>query len=955
MGRSVHNFLRALSVFCLAMLASLSALAENPPTQHPLLRIEAGMHTGSIYRSGISADGTLLVTASVDKTARLWSLPDGKLVRTFRVPISLGAGGALYAAALDPTGRIIATGGWDGYWYENGGGHFVYLIDTVTGRIIRRLGPFDPVIGGIAFSPDGTRLAVGLRDGYGVKVWKAPFNSAPAMEDKDYKGGIFGVAFDRENRLATTSEDKLLRFYDADFKLLIKQPSETGDEPFSVAFSPSGKEIAVGHIDTQAVHVLSIPDFKMVRQLDLSGMSGYDLHSVAWSPDGKTVYAAGRFGTDGIGNQVVAWSGPNMSERRMFAAAQDSLQDIDVTPAGEIVFVSSEPSFGVLDPDGKVIARGQSVTVDMRYNRRDAFLLAPDASKVNTAVRDSNGGKWILDLEKFALSNIDAKPEDFVTPIIDTLAIKDWEDTLTPTLNGVPLPLWKYEISRSLAIAPDKQSFVLGTSWAIYRFNSKGEVLKRRPVVGNAWGVNISADGLIIVAAHSDGTIRWYNRDLDELLTLFIHAPDKRWIAWTQSGYYAASPGGEDLLGWHVNGKGWSDTPDFFPAGQFRNRFYRPDVVQMVLKTRDEARAIEQADLIAKREAEEESIEALLPPVIEIVDPADGLATSAPVITVRYRLRSPSGQKVERVEVLVDGLRTAARGLEDPSGESIDVPVPPRDCEIALIAIGETTNSAPAKIRIKWTGTEITIPQRKLHALLVGISDYDDQALKLSYADDDARDFATLLKGQEGRLFSKVETHVLTDKQATRAEILNGFDWLINNAGENDYVVIFMAGHGVTDPRQRFYFIPVEARADPDRLRANALPEGEIREAVQALKKSRVLFFIDACRSGGALGGADLTGFVNELSLAENGVVMFSSSTGRENSIERDEWKNGAFTEVLLDGLSGKANYEPDREITTDEINLYLSKNVARLTNGAQNAVMVRPGTVKDFALALVN
>ncbi|MGE4253424.1 MAG: caspase family protein [Parvibaculaceae bacterium] len=950
----MHLLLRALSVFCLAIVASLSARAENPPTPAPLLRIEAGMHTGPIYRSGISADGTLLATASVDKTVRLWSLPDGKLIRTFRIPISLGAGGALYAAAIDPTGRIIATGGWDGYWYENNGGHFVYLIDTVTGRIIRRLGPFDPVIGGIAFSPDGSRLAVGLRDGYGVKVWKAPFNGAP-MEDKDYKGGIFGVAFDRENRLATTSEDKLLRFYDADLKLLVKQPSETGDEPFSVAFSPSGKEIAVGHIDTQAVHVLSIPDFKMIRQLDLSGMSGYDLHSVAWSPDGKTVYAAGRFGTEGIGNQVVAWSGPDMSERRMFAAAQDSLQDIDVTPAGEIVYVSSEPSFGVLDPDGKTITRREPVTVDMRYNRRDAFLIAPDASKVNTALRDTNGGKWILDLQKFVLSNIDAKPGDFVTPIIDTLPIKDWEDTLTPTLRGAPLPLWKYEISRSLAIAPDAHSFVLGTSWAIYRFNDKGEVLKRRPVVSNAWALNISADGLIIVAAHGDGTIRWYNRDLEEILALFIHAPDKRWIAWTPSGYYAASPGGEDLLGWHVNGRSWSDTPDFFPAGQFRNRFYRPDIVQMVLKTRDEARAIEQADIIAKREAEEGSVKALLPPVIDIVDPADGIETSAPYLTIRYRLRSPSGQKVERVEVLVDGLRTAARGLEDPGGETVDVPIPPRDCEIALIAIGETTNSAPAKIKIKWTGTEITVPQRKLHALLVGISDYDDQTLKLSYADDDARDFAALLKGQEGRLFSKVETRVLTDKQATRAEILNGFDWLINNAGENDYVVIFMAGHGVTDPRQRFYFIPVEASADPERLRATALPEGEIREAVQSLKKSRVLFFIDACRSGSALsGGADLTGFVNELSLAENGVVMFSSSTGRENSLERDEWKNGAFTEVLLDGLSGKANYERDREITTDEINLYLSKNVARLTNGAQNAVMVRPGTVKDFALAVV-
>ena len=56
-----------------------------------------------------------------------------------------------------------------------------------------------------------------------------------------------------------------------------------------------------------------------------------------------------------------------------------------------------------------------------------------------------------------------------------------------------------------------------------------------------------------------------------------------------------ASPGGEDLIGWHVN-RGWAQLADFFPASRFSARFNRPDIVQLVLKTRDEAEAIRQAN-----------------------------------------------------------------------------------------------------------------------------------------------------------------------------------------------------------------------------------------------------------------------------------------------------------------------------------------------------------------------
>lgn len=66
---------------------------------------------------------------------------------------------------------------------------------------------------------------------------------------------------------------------------------------------------------------------------------------------------------------------------------------------------------------------------------------------------------------------------------------------------------------------------------------------------------------------------------------------------------------------------------------------------------------------------------------------------------------------------------------------------------------------------------------------------------------------------------------------------------------------------------------------------------------------------------------------------------------------EKPDGGNGAFTEVLLDGLSGKADFSGAGRVTFAALNLFLSEGVSRLTQGRQRRVFISPCGIPDFAL----
>jgi WD40 repeat protein len=72
-------------------LALTGAAWGAEPSPEPILRIEAGMHTAVIRQVGVNAEGRYLVTGSDDKTARVWEMATGRLLRILRPPLALAS------------------------------------------------------------------------------------------------------------------------------------------------------------------------------------------------------------------------------------------------------------------------------------------------------------------------------------------------------------------------------------------------------------------------------------------------------------------------------------------------------------------------------------------------------------------------------------------------------------------------------------------------------------------------------------------------------------------------------------------------------------------------------------------------------------------------------------------------------------------------------------------------
>ncbi len=959
------------------------------PTE-PQLRIEAGMHTAPVRRIDTDAQGRWAATASLDKTARVWDIASGRLLQVLRPPLGPGNEGKLYAVAVTPDGSTVVVAGWTGW--DWGGQVQIYVFDRSSGQLQRRLTGAPSVINQLSFSPDGRWLAATFGGANGVRVWDWR-GSGAALSDNRFGADSHGASWSRDGRLVVSSYDGKLRLYrpaaatpGGNLTPLATVTAAGGKQPVSVSFHPDGTRIAVGYADSPRVDMLDGQTLAPLPSPSTQGVAADGtLESVAWSRDGQTLAAAGRWSINSK-HSVRLWQDAGRGPSQDIVATGDTVLHMAPLPAGGWLVAGADPAWGVLGASGPWSLRGAPPTADLRDGRGNAFMLAGGATRVQFGFEPFGKPPHRFDVLRRTL---EAGPlPDGTAADIAGLPVTNWINRIDPLLRGQPVKLEPYEKSRSLAISPGGTGFVLGADFRLRYITADGTQRWDQPVPGVVWGVNIPTDGpqagKLVVATYGDGTIRWYRLDNgQELLALFPHADRKRWVLWTPSGYYDASPGGEDLIGWHIN-RGQQEAADFFPASRFRTRFYRPDIIDRVLETLDENQALKDADLAGNRRSEPtRSVAQVLPPVVEVASGAE-LRANTQQVTVRVRARAAddapvtawrirvNGQLVREAGVVSTGTggaggpgSRAATAIVNPGEREFVVPIPPQDSRVEVFAENRHGVSSAAVVSVTWAGAGQGAGQTvagagarapDLYVLAVGVGAYTSADIsKLGFPAKDARDFAAALQQQKGKLYRRVEVKLLTDAQATRDEVVDGLEWLQRSVGQYDVAMVFIAGHAINDPNQGYTFLPFNA--DLDRLKRTGVSRADVLSTLAGMP-GKALFFFDTCHAGNATGGRrgmpnDVSGIVNELASAENGVVVFASSTGRQFSYEDPKWNNGAFTKALVEGLNGAAAAGSNARITHGMLSVYVSDRVKQLTGGKQSPVTQSPTGSPDFPVAV--
>ncbi len=962
------------------MISVERSLAED---DLPVLRIETGEHLADIWHVSADAAGDIALTVSQDKTARVWEVSSGRLIRVLRVPIGEGHEGQLYSGTLSPDGRLAAVGGFTGRF--NSHDVSVYFFDLITGELVRQISGLEQVALNMAFSPDGRYLAAVFAEfghyDQGLKVWESATGRLVGS-DNSYDGSSYGIDWFGNDRLVTACFDGLLRLYalkegtpGPELQLIKKRLAKAGYTPYSVRFSPDGTKIAVGCYDAPWTAVMDGNDLSFLFETDNTGLIYGGFRSVAWIQDGDILAAGGQSRGLNGSSSIRLWPQAGRGKPIDKSPVKGEIMDLYPLPKGRLLFCASDVTWGVVSKDGSIQTLGSAPIA--HYNRDTCDVSASGENvgfefqhNVKSPIQFSvSRGIYSTDPKSFE-SNHGARTSG--------LDVKGWQDKSEPTLKGVSLPLLTGEESRSLAIADDASFFLLGTDWYLRCFDILAAQRWQIDAPGTALAVNLCNQDKLAVSAYGDGTIRWYRaKDGKELLAFFPHADQKHWVLWTPEGYYDCSAGGEDLIGWHIN-RGRDHGADFFPASKFREQFYRPDVIQRVLLTRDVNQALADANTERGRQESQnapkidEVINRMQPPKVELVTGGTRgevtLKPGAKDFTVQYRVVRGSGQPVERVLVYIDGRPVDDAKAEIPASDTAEgsatTSVPEHDCILTVFAKNRFAFSDSATLRLKRAPGDLnTSLKPKVYLLAAGISRYanNDQLPNLHFADKDARDFAAAFErqAQAGGLYQKVEAKVLTNEEATAKNILDGLDWIQHETTGQDVAIIFLSGHGENDQLLRFFFCPHDF--DKKHPSSTGVSYAQISESVRAIA-GKLLFFIDACHAGNALGDlvlakgdarVDMTKVINELSGDENGAIVFASTTGTQLSQELEREHNGAFTKALVEGLDGQADLLHEGVITVASLETYVDARVKDLTDGSQKPTMARPSTIPNYPIAV--
>jgi WD40 repeat protein len=441
-------------------------------------------HEGEVTSAAFSPDGKRIVTSSSDKTVRLW---DAETAKPIGEPLK-GHENAVWAAAFSPDGKRIVTAGA----YDN----TARLWDAETGKPIGEpLRGHKAEVVSAAFSPDGKRIVtagcdigasvgrVGPGQDNTARLWNAE-NGKPIGEPLEgHNGCVRRAAFSPDGkRIVTASSDKTVRLWDAETGQPIGEPFKGHDDwVWSAAFSPDGKLIVTASSDETRIWDAE------TGQLIGEPLRGHSrtLFTAAFSPDGSRIVTASGDGTARV------WDIDFKPARQFLEGHSGIVQSASFSPDGKRIVTAS------LDRTGRVwkVETGGPIGEPLRGHTDIVWsaMFSPDGKRILTASADKTARLWdaetgrpigdpLIGHEAGVYSAAFSPNGKRIATASSDWTVRLWDaDTARPI--GQPLRAHNGDVS-SVAFSPDGKSFFTGSFdltvrlWDAYSGRPLGEPLK---------------------------------------------------------------------------------------------------------------------------------------------------------------------------------------------------------------------------------------------------------------------------------------------------------------------------------------------------------------------------------------------------------------------------------------------------------------------------------------------
>ncbi len=465
-------------------------------------------HQNRVWSATFSPDGSKIVTASDDKTARIWDI-FGKKIATL-----IGHQDWVLSATFSPDGSKIVTASGD----KTG------KIWDILGKEIATLTGHQDWVRSATFSPDGSKIVTASEDNT-AKIWDILGKEIASL--RGHQGWVRSAIFSPDGtKIVTASEDNTAKIWDINGKEVATLTGHQ-DWVWSATFSPNGTKIVTASGDKTA-------KIWGILGKEIATLSGHQswVWSATFSPDGSKIVTASEDNTgkiwDILGKEIASLSGH-----------QDRVRSATFSPDSSKIVTASEDKAGkIWDINGKEIA-----TLTGHQGRVWSATFSPDGSKIVTASQDNTAKIWDI----------------FGKEIVTLSGHQDWV--------------------RSARFSPDGSKIVTASddnTAKIWDILGK-EIATITGHQGRVWSARFSPDGSKIVTASQDNTAKIWDILGKEIATLTGHQD------WVWSARF--SPDGSKIVTasddntakiWDINGKeiasltghqGWVRSATFSPDG----------------------------------------------------------------------------------------------------------------------------------------------------------------------------------------------------------------------------------------------------------------------------------------------------------------------------------------------------------------------------------------------------